>query len=177
MYPHERSLVKRLHGKPFALLGINSDKNLAELKSVLKKEAITWRSWWNGDGPRGGIAAAWGVHAWPTIYVLDHHGVVRFKDVREKQLDEAVDRLLREMARDVAARPSGTRSAARRTAGGPKGAPSGDDAHLAAIKLRFAKVLLSDGKLERARERLEEIVKKYPGTDAADEAKELLKRR
>ena len=27
MYPHERSLVKRLEGKPFALIGVNSDKN------------------------------------------------------------------------------------------------------------------------------------------------------
>jgi hypothetical protein len=25
MYPHERSLVNRLAGKPFVLLGINSD--------------------------------------------------------------------------------------------------------------------------------------------------------
>ena len=27
MFPHERSLVKRLENKPFALIGINSDKD------------------------------------------------------------------------------------------------------------------------------------------------------
>ena len=43
MYPHERSLVKRLEGKPFALIGINSDPK-ERLRRVMKKENITWRS-------------------------------------------------------------------------------------------------------------------------------------
>jgi hypothetical protein len=96
MYPHERSLVKRLEGKPFALLGINSDADREQLKEVLKKENITWRSWWDG-GTNGPIARQWQVRGWPTIYVLDHKGVIRVKDVRGKALDDAVDRLLQEL--------------------------------------------------------------------------------
>ena len=34
------------------------------------------------------------VRGWPTIYVLDHKGVIRFKNVREKEMDKAVDQLL-----------------------------------------------------------------------------------
>ena len=97
MYPHERSLVKRLESKPFALLGINSDRDKAALKEVLKKEQITWRSWWNGGSTAGPISRAWGVRAWPTIYVLDHKGVIRFKNKREEELDKAVDTLIGEM--------------------------------------------------------------------------------
>ncbi len=41
MYPHERSLVKRLEGKPFALLGINSDEHRGRLKEAMAKEGIT----------------------------------------------------------------------------------------------------------------------------------------
>ena len=97
MYPHERSLVKRLEGKPFALLGINSDsKN--RLRQAMKKENITWRSWWDGGSTDGPIAKAWNVKGWPTIYVLDHKGVIRYRDVRGKQLDAAVDALLKELA-------------------------------------------------------------------------------
>ena len=33
MYPHERSLVKRLENKPFALLGVNSDRDREALKN------------------------------------------------------------------------------------------------------------------------------------------------
>jgi thioredoxin family protein len=97
MYPHERSLVKRLHDKPFALVGINSDSNRVELKKALEKENITWRSWWNGGSTRGGIAEKWNVHSWPTIYVLDGRGVIRFKNVRGEEMDKAVDSLLKEL--------------------------------------------------------------------------------
>jgi Thioredoxin-like len=97
MYPHERSLVKRLEGKAFALIGINSDGDREKLKGTLKKEQLTWRSFWNGGGTDGPISSAWNVRSWPTVYVLDAKGVIRFKDVREKELDEAVNQLLKEL--------------------------------------------------------------------------------
>ena len=98
MYSHERSLVKKLADKPFALIGVNSDKDLGALKKRLVEEQITWRSFWNGpEGTRGPLAARWNVSGWPTIYVLDHKGVIRFKNVRGKKMDEAVEALLAEM--------------------------------------------------------------------------------
>ena len=98
MYPHERSLVKRLAGEPFALIGVNSDKDLEELQDVLIEENITWRSFWNGpDGTGGPISTRWNVRGWPTIYVLDHEGKIRFKNVRGEAMDKAVDQLLAEM--------------------------------------------------------------------------------
>ncbi len=97
MYPHERSLVKRLAGKPFALIGVNSDRDRAKLKEVLKKENITWRSFWNGGGTSGPISSKWNVSGWPTIYVMDAKGVIRYKGVRGKAMDEAVDTLLAEI--------------------------------------------------------------------------------
>jgi hypothetical protein len=97
MYPHERSLVKRLEQKPFALIGINSDSDRAALKTVLAKEQITWRSFWNGGGTDGPISRHWNVSSWPTIYVLDAKGTIRFKNLRGNDLDQAVDTLLAEM--------------------------------------------------------------------------------
>ena len=44
MYPHERSLVKRLKDKPFALIGINSDADKEKLRPRMVEENITWRS-------------------------------------------------------------------------------------------------------------------------------------
>ncbi len=52
MYPHERSLVKRMEKRPFVLLGVNSDDDLAALKPVLAEERITWRSFWDGPPSR-----------------------------------------------------------------------------------------------------------------------------
>ena len=98
MYPHERSLVKRLEGQPFALIGVNSDTDKDKLKERMAKEHITWRSFWNGPkGTDGPISRAWNVRGWPTIYVLDAKGVIRFKGVRGEAMDKAVDELLKEV--------------------------------------------------------------------------------
>jgi hypothetical protein len=104
MYPHERSLVKRLKDKPFALVGINSDTDLDHLKERMKAEEITWPSWFDGGKIGGPIATAWNVHAWPTIYVLDHKGVIRYRDVRGEAMDKAVDTLLAELEKDNGAK-------------------------------------------------------------------------
>jgi hypothetical protein len=97
MYPHERSLVKRLEGKPFALIGVNSDETKEIVKDAVIKENLTWRSFWNGGGTRGPISSAWNVQGWPSIWVIDAKGIIRFRDVRGPGMDRAVDELLKEM--------------------------------------------------------------------------------
>ncbi len=99
MYPHERSLVKRLADKPFTIIGVNSDTDREGLKQTLQDEQITWRSFWNGGSTSGPISTAWNVHGWPTIYVLDAQGQIRYRGVRGEQLDQAIDTLLAEVER------------------------------------------------------------------------------
>lgn len=92
--------MKRLADKPFALIGVNSDKDLEALKPVLEKEEITWRSFWNGEkGTQGPISEAWSVRGWPTLYLIDHKGIIRHKYVGspgDKALDAAIERLIEE---------------------------------------------------------------------------------
>lgn len=95
MIPHERSLVEKLAGQPFALIGVNTDKNRDEVKSLSQAEKVTWRSFF--DGSTGGpICRAWGISSFPTIYVLDGQGVVRFTNLRGPELEKAVETLLQE---------------------------------------------------------------------------------
>ncbi len=95
MIPHERSLVEKLKDKPFVLLGVNADFTLDAMKKIVKKEKVNWRSWFDGDGNK--IAKLYRVSGYPTIYVLDHKGVIRFKDLREEELDKAIDLLIKEV--------------------------------------------------------------------------------
>ena len=99
MYPHERSLVKRLSDKPFVLLGINSDEDREEIQNTIKDESITWRSWWDNGSPEGPIQTQWQVTQRPAIYLLDAKGVIRFKNIEAENLDAAIDSLLEEPAR------------------------------------------------------------------------------
>lgn len=98
MYPHERSLVRDLRNRPFALVGVNSDRDLEALKPRLAEESITWRSFWNGPlGTKGPISTQWNVHGWPTLFLIDHEGIIRrrFGGVPEAEaIDEAIRALL-----------------------------------------------------------------------------------
>lgn len=96
MVPHERDLVARMKGRPFALIGVNGDEDRSVAKATVATNRMTWPSFWNG-GPNGPITGKWNVQSWPTIYVMDHRGVIRFKQVREKKMDEAVDLLVKEV--------------------------------------------------------------------------------
>src|SRR5207253_10071470 len=68
MFARQRALVKRLAGKPFALLGVNSDSSRDEIKKVMEQEQIDWPCFWDGGGAHGPIATLYRVQDWPTIY-------------------------------------------------------------------------------------------------------------
>ena len=97
MYAHERSLVEKYADKPFAIVGVNSDRDRDKLKERMEEEEITWRSFFDGGGTGGPIASAWNVSGWPTIYVLDAEGRIRFKDVRGEEMDAAIEELMGEL--------------------------------------------------------------------------------
>lgn len=97
MYPHERSLVKKLEDKPFVLLGVNSDGDKDTLRARMKEENITWRSWWDGGDTSGPIATQFNVRGWPTLFVVDHEGVIRHKWTGfpgEEAFDKAIEALI-----------------------------------------------------------------------------------
>ncbi len=96
MYPHERSLVKKYKDQPFAIIGVNSDRDKTSLKKRIEEEKITWRSFWNGpQGTGGPISKEWNVSGWPTLYILDQKGVIRYKSVGSNE--KAMDKILHEL--------------------------------------------------------------------------------
>lgn len=95
MYPHGRELVERLKDRPFALLSVNTDDDRGTLRESIESGEITWRCWWDGSS-EGPISTRWGVDAFPTIYVFDHEGIIRFRNIQGKELEDAVDRLIGE---------------------------------------------------------------------------------
>ena len=96
MYPHERSLVKKLADKPFAIVGVNSDMDLKVLRQVVEKKDLPWPSFFDGGGVGGPIATQWGVTGWPTVYIIDAKGVIRYKNARGDKLDAAIEALMAE---------------------------------------------------------------------------------
>jgi peroxiredoxin len=104
MYPQERALVAKLKDKPFALVSVSTDADVETLRKSIASGEITWRCWWDG-GTAGPITTRWGISSFPSIFVLDKAGVIRFKDVRGDDLEKAVASLLGEVPGDVPPKP------------------------------------------------------------------------
>ena len=97
MVPHERSLVKKMEGKPFVLLGVDSDTTKEAGKDAEKQHKITWRSWF--DGRPGPIVKEWQIQGFPTLYLLDAKGAIRHKWVGspgDEVINKAVEQLVKE---------------------------------------------------------------------------------
>jgi len=76
--PEHLAILRKHEGKPLAIVGINSDEDRTTAATVATEKGITWRSWWD-KSTRGPIATRWNVHSWPTIYLLDATGTIRYK--------------------------------------------------------------------------------------------------
>ena len=102
MVPHERSLVKQLADKPFALIGVNSDEDIEVARKSVEDLNINWRSFWNGEkGTLGPIATKWDIYSWPTTYLIDAKGIIRYKNLRDEELDAAIEELMAEAGHEV----------------------------------------------------------------------------
>jgi len=95
MIPHEKALVKRLENEPFVLFGINTDEDPDKFREDCVKEGVNWPNLFQGstDGP---VPRQWGVSGYPTIYVVDADGVIRYRDLHGEELEHAVMSLIAE---------------------------------------------------------------------------------
>jgi uncharacterized protein (TIGR03067 family) len=114
MYERKRLLTAKMADKPFALIGINSDRDPKALAKILANEKITWRSFWNGPGgTTGPISQAWKIAAWPTLVLIDHEGVIRNKwvgvpgpGVMDKAIQDLVTQVRSSEGGPISPRPS-----------------------------------------------------------------------
>ncbi len=99
-YPYQRLLLEVMAEEPVVLLGVNSDEDLQMAKQAKEEEQLEYRTWWDGHGEvaqKGPIATSWNIVGWPTIYIIDAKGRIRFKDTRHEEMITAVKKLLDEM--------------------------------------------------------------------------------
>jgi thiol-disulfide isomerase/thioredoxin len=91
MIPHEREMNEKLKGKPFAFISISGDDTKETLTSFLEKEKMPWVHWF---ADRKGILKDWNIRFYPTMYILDHKGVIRAKGLRGEELEKKVNELV-----------------------------------------------------------------------------------
>ena len=81
-------------GKPFAFVAVVHKNDIARAKASVEKHEMTWRCF--QDDQEDSIFKQWNVRSWPNIWVLDRQGLIRYRDVRGRELADSVNLLLQE---------------------------------------------------------------------------------
>jgi peroxiredoxin len=88
-------VVEQMDGKAFSLIGIHADDNTEKAKAAAEKFAMKWPSF--ADAREGPISKTYNINGWPTIYVLDRKGVIRYRGLYQaNQIPTAAEKLLME---------------------------------------------------------------------------------
>ena len=99
-YPYQRLMQDVYKNRPLTILSVDSDKDPRVPLKAKAERGLTYRSWWDGGGAKstaGPIATSWGVMGWPTTYLIDQRGVIRFVNLRQEDMLKAVKQLMEEV--------------------------------------------------------------------------------
>jgi peroxiredoxin len=103
--PPTNALVKEMKGRPFVHVGASVDPGRGTVRVFAKKTPMLGESWW--VGPKGKALETWDVEGYPTVYVIDHEGIIRH---RQAGFDPATDKL-HEVVRALVAKAEAARAA------------------------------------------------------------------
>jgi tetratricopeptide (TPR) repeat protein len=71
-----RSFAKHFAGKPVVVLSVSADRDKDTWRTFVQKNTMTWPQYYDEYGK---IARLFGVHAFPSYFVIDGEGIVRRK--------------------------------------------------------------------------------------------------
>ena len=94
MYPENRDLVSAFQGRPFQLISVMGDQKPETVAAAIGAGDITWRTTW--DGKNGPIATKWNIDSWPTVFVIDHLGVIRSTGMDSKTRRSLIESLVKQ---------------------------------------------------------------------------------
>lgn len=96
MVPHTRQMLEQLEGEPVSFFGVCGDESQQKGLATVRRTGMTWPSFWDGPSGSGGpIATDWHVASWPTVYVLDGNGLIRFKFHSREEAEAGLERAIR----------------------------------------------------------------------------------
>jgi thiol-disulfide isomerase/thioredoxin len=100
LIPDDKKIAEDMKGRPFAVVGVNLDEDPGDFKAVIKEAEIPWRNW--NDRERA-ISRRWRARLLPTIYVIDHKGIVRYEHRVDKEPTSRLERKIRDLVNEAEA--------------------------------------------------------------------------
>jgi len=92
--PDLKDLYKKTDREKFEIIGIVGDSPADALKEIVKNDSVTWIQILSTDSNR--IKETYGIHGYPTTFLLNPEGIIVAKNLRGKKLKEKVLELINE---------------------------------------------------------------------------------
>lgn len=94
--PNVKNVYKKYKSKGFEIVGISLDRSRPALDQYLKQYKMDWPQFYDGKYWNNEIAVQYGVKSIPATFLIDREGKIRYKSLRGKQLEIAVQKLIEE---------------------------------------------------------------------------------
>ena len=98
--PHVRAAYERFNKEGFEIVGVSFDAERARLEDVVKRENLAWPQYFDGAGRDAAPGKTFGIRHWPSMWLLDRNGVVRYISAGA-ELEEKIATLLKQNANPV----------------------------------------------------------------------------
>ncbi|MEJ2720635.1 MAG: redoxin domain-containing protein [bacterium] len=94
--PNVVKIYNKFNEKGFEIIGISLDNNKSALEKYLKSNKMTWPQYFDGKGWQNDVAQKYRVRQIPTTFLIDRQGVIRYRSLRGQELEQAVEKLIKE---------------------------------------------------------------------------------
>ncbi len=92
--PNLKDLYKKTDREKFEIIGIVGDSPSKALKEMIEKDSISWTQILSTDSNK--IKETFGIHGYPTTFLVNPEGIIVAKNLRGKELEEKVLGLINE---------------------------------------------------------------------------------
>ncbi|MDH3197165.1 MAG: TlpA family protein disulfide reductase [Candidatus Krumholzibacteria bacterium] len=94
--PNVKRVYEKYNKAGFEIVGISLDRSRNDLDAYIDKYDISWPQFFDGKYWQNDVAVQYGVRSIPATYLIDRKGKIRYKLLRGRQLELAVEKLLKE---------------------------------------------------------------------------------
>ena len=100
--PNVRAAYERFNKDGFEIVGVSFDAERPRLEEVIKRERVPWPQYFDGAGRDAAPGKDFGILHWPSMWLLDRNGVIRYISAGAG-LERKIAALLKENANPVTA--------------------------------------------------------------------------
>lgn len=93
--PHLKGVYQRFHAHGLEIVGVNFDTERAPFESAVRAKDLTWPQYFDGAGRDNKLGQQFGIQHWPSLWLVDKRGNVRFISAY-RDTDRKVVELLKE---------------------------------------------------------------------------------